>query len=146
MELTIKHFSELTAKELYAVARVREGVFVVEQACPYPELDGKDENAWHVWLHDEDGIAAYLRVMDYGVSFPDAASIGRVLSLRRRQGLGTAILKAGIETAKEKYGAKRIRIEAQTYARGLYEKCGFRQCSEPFFEDGIEHIQMIWEA
>ena len=93
MEFTIKHFSELTAGEFHAIARVREGVFVVEQACPYPELDGKDENAWHVWLHDENGIAAYLRVMDYGVSFPDAASIGRVLSLRRRQGLGTAILR-----------------------------------------------------
>jgi len=145
MELTIRHFSELTLEEFYAVARLREAVFVVEQNCPYPELDGKDQNAYHVWLHDEDGIAAYLRVLDRGVSFPDAASIGRVLSVRRRQGLGTQILKIGMETAREKFGAKRIRIEAQTYARGLYESCGFRQCSAPFLEDGIEHIEMIWE-
>ena len=143
MDLSVKHFRELTLEELYALARLRESVFVVEQACPYPELDGKDLNAYHLWLHDKDGIAAYARALDFGVSFPDAASIGRILSVRRRHGLGTQIVRAAIDAVRERFGTGPIKIEAQVYARGLYEKCGFRQCSDPFLEDGIEHIEML---
>ncbi len=141
MELVIKKFSELTAEELYEILKLRVDVFVVEQNCPYPEIDGKDKEAYHLWLKDEKGIAAYLRVLDRGVSFEDCA-IGRVISARRRQGIGTEILKAGITAAKEKFGADKITIEAQVYAKEFYEKQGFVQVSEPFLEDGIPHIIM----
>lgn len=141
MELFVKHFAELTVHELYEIMKIREAVFVVEQECVYHDIDGKDLSAIHVYLRDEEGIQAYLRVLDRGVSFADV-SIGRVLTLRRRCGLGTRILKAGIEAARERFGAERITIEAQTYARGLYEKQGFVQVSEEFLEDGIPHIRM----
>ncbi len=141
MELIIKKFQELTPYELYEILKLRVDVFVVEQNCPYPEIDGKDQNAYHVWLQDENGIAAYLRVLDKGVSFSDAA-VGRVISARRRQGLGTKVVKAGIEVAKEKFGADKITIEAQVYAKEFYGKIGFEQVSEPFLEDGIPHIIM----
>lgn len=142
MELVVKHFNELTNGELYDILKARVDVFVVEQECPYPEIDGKDKDAYHIVLRDECGIAAYLRVLKSGVSFPEPA-LGRILTTRRGEGLGARIVSEGIKFAEEKLGAEKIRIEAQVYTRGFYEKLGFRQCSEPFMDDGIEHIEMI---
>lgn len=142
MELVIKHFNELTNDELYDILKARVDVFVVEQNCPYPEIDSKDKNAYHIILRDEQGIAAYLRVLESGVSF-DEPALGRILTTRRGEGLGAAIVREGIKFAAEKLCAAKIKIEAQTYARGFYEKLGFRQCSEPFMDDGIEHIEML---
>ena len=142
MELVIKHFSELTLEELYNILKIRVDVFVVEQKCPYPEIDGKDKDAYHIFLRDEQGIAAYLRVLKSGVSFPEPA-LGRILTTRRGEGLGAAIVRGGIKFAEEKLSAAKISIDAQVYATGFYEKLGFRQCSKPFMDDGIEHIEMI---
>ena len=144
MECVIKHFNELRTEELYAIIKARVNVFVVEQNCPYPELDDKDQDAWHVWLKDQGELVAYLRVLAPGVSFSEA-SLGRVLTTRRQQGLGKAIVECGIAVAKEKYHTDRLRIEAQCYAQGFYEKLGFRQVGEPFLEDGIWHMEMLIE-
>lgn len=142
MKLTVKHFSELTAPELYEIYKLRTAVFVVEQNCPYQEVDEKDKNAYHVWLSQGEDMIAYLRVLGPGVSYNEV-SIGRVISALRRQGIGTMILREGIKVAKEKFGTGTIRIEAQTYARKLYENEGFVQTSEEFLEDGIPHIEML---
>lgn len=142
METVVKRFDELTVPELYEIMKLRVDVFVVEQNCPYPELDGKDQGAFHVFFRDEEGIQAYLRVLGPGVSFPEA-SLGRVISRKRRCGLGSRLLEEGVRTAGEKFGAKVIRIEAQSYAKTFYEKAGFRQVSEEFLEDGIPHIEML---
>lgn len=144
MELKIKHFSELSAQELFTIYKLRVSVFVVEQNCPYQEVDDADEHAYHVWFEDEDGIEAYLRVVEPGVVFPECA-IGRVIAVERRCGLGTKIVSAGLRAAQERYGAEAVRIEAQTYARKLYEGLGFVQTSEEFLEDGIPHIGMLWQ-
>ena len=144
MELVVKHFDELTARELFDLYKLRVSVFVVEQSCPYQEVDDADRVSYHVWLRDGDGIAAYLRVIPAGVSFEDV-SIGRVIAVRRRCGLGTRIVAEGLRVARERLGAQRVTIEAQTYARTLYEKLGFRQTSAEFLEDGIPHIRMQWE-
>ena len=76
MTLRIKWFDELTAAELYGLLKLRVDVFVVEQRCPYPELDGLDQDALHLWLEDETGVRAYLRVMDKGAE-SEYVSIGR---------------------------------------------------------------------
>lgn len=141
MQLVIKHFDELSARELFEIYKLRVSVFVVEQACPYQEVDDADKRAYHLVLRDGDGICAYARVLPPGESFDDA-SIGRVIAVRRRCGLGSRIVSAAIAAAREKFAAETITIEAQTYARGLYEKLGFRQTSEEFLEDGIPHIKM----
>ena len=142
MELFDKTFEELTTEELYALLRARAAVFVVEQNCPYQDLDGHDAEGRHLWLADTAGIAAYLRILPQGAG---CVRIGRVLTTRRGEGLGAHILSAGIASAKEKMGAQRITIEAQTYAAGFYEKQGFRRSGEEFLEDGIPHIPMILE-
>jgi len=144
MELFVKKFDELSTADLYEIIQLRESVFVVEQNCVYLDADGKDTGALHVFLRDEDGIEAYLRVLDRGVSFPEVA-IGRVISKKRRCGLGSELLRSGIKAAKERFGADRIVVEAQTYAKPFYEKQGFVQVSDEFLEDGIPHIKMILE-
>ena len=144
MELKIKHFNELTVEELYQILRLRVSVFVVEQQCAYPEIDDLDQDAIHVWFEDEDGIEAYLRVLDKGVESEHCA-IGRVIAVKRRCGLGSRIMREGIRAAKEQFGADAVYLEAQTYARGFYERQGFRQISDEFMLDGIPHVKMLLE-
>ena len=74
------------------------------------------------------------------------ASLGRILTVERRAGLGTAITRAGIRAARERFGVESIRIEAQSYVKELYEKLGFRQISEEFLEHGIPHVEMIYDG
>lgn len=142
MELHVKRFDELSAAELYAILKLRMEVFMLEQRCLYPELDGLDRDALHVWLSDADSVAAYLRILDRGVR-GDYVTIGRVIAVRRRRGLGTAVMREGIRAARERLGADTIYVEAQEYAQPFYERLGFRRISEPFDEDGIPHVKML---
>ncbi|MBO5526228.1 MAG: GNAT family N-acetyltransferase [Clostridia bacterium] len=142
MRLHKKHFSELTVEEFHDIVRARIDVFVVEQDCPYSDLDGKDKDAWHVWLTDGERLIAYCRVLKQGTSCEEA-SIGRVICLERRKGYGTRVLNEAIALARRVYGADAIRIHAQKYAKPFYEGVGFKQCSEDFLEDGIVHVEMI---
>lgn len=145
MELKVKTFAQLSNTELYAILKLRVDVFVVEQACPYPEVDGRDEDSLHVWLEEDGEILAYLRVLDRGVE-SEYVAIGRVIAARRRQGLGSEIMKAGIRVAQEHFHAEAIYLEGQVYAQGFYESLGFRQISEPYLEDNIPHIKMLRES
>ena len=142
MELFVKRFDELTNDELYELLRLRVSVFVVEQNCPYMELDDRDQAALHVYMKDEGGVQAYMRILDRGVK-SEHVSIGRVIAVKRRSGVGTALLKAGIRAAREHFGADSLYVEAQTYARGLYAKQGFVQISDEFLDDGIPHVRML---
>lgn len=141
MELVVKHFNELTNEELLEIYKLRVAVFVVEQNCPYQEIDDADKSAYHAYFKDENGIQAYIRILPKGITF-DEVSVGRVISIKRRCGLGSRILSEGIRIAKEQFNANVITIGAQVYARGLYEKAGFVQISDEYLEDGIPHIHM----
>ena len=145
MQVIVKKFSELSTEELYSIMELRVAVFVVEQNCPYLEIDGLDRDAVHVWLEEDGKILAYLRVMDRGVE-SEYVSIGRLLAAERRKGYGTRILSEGIRVAMEYFGADRIYLEAQVYAKGLYEKQGFKAISEEFLLDGIPHVKMMLEC
>ncbi len=131
----------MTTDELFEIYKLRVGVFVVEQNCAYPEVDDFDRLAYHIWLSEDGKIAAYARVLPKKTVF-DTCSIGRVISVKRRNGYGTQIVAAAVNTAREKFAADKITIEAQTYAHGLYEKLGFRRVSDEFLEDGIPHVKM----
>ena len=88
-------------------------------------------------------IQACLRILE-----PEngTAQIGRVLTVNRGTGLGRALMERGIRAAWEKTGTRRIRLEAQSYAQGFYEKLGFRRTEAPeFLEDGIPHMEMVLE-
>lgn len=142
MDLQIKTFNQLTTTELYEIIRTREAVFIVEQNCPYPEVDGKDYDAVHLFYRDASGrVTAFLRLY-YKEDEPGTVQIGRVVTAIRGVGLGRKILQEGIDYAIREMGAEQLYIEAQVYAKEFYEKEGFTVTSEPFLEDGIPHVQM----
>lgn len=144
MTLHKKTFQELTTAELYELLRIRSDVFVVEQNCPYQDLDYDDQAAIHLWLTDRDRIVALCRVCPAGTHMEEV-SIGRVITTVRGKGYGKQIMLAGMEAAREHFGATRIDLEAQEYAKGFYEQVGFRQSSDTFILDDIPHIKMTWE-
>ena len=144
MDWFVKRWDELTRDEIYDLLAVRTAVFVVEQRCPYQEVDGLDRRAWHVFAREGGGeLLACLRILE-----PESgtAQIGRVLTSERGTGLGRALMERGIRAVWEKTDARRIRLEAQSYAQGFYEKLGFRRTQRPeFLEDGIPHVEMALE-
>ncbi len=143
MNIQIKHFNELNTKELFDILKFRVKVFIVEQKCCYQEIDDYDKESYHIFSYEDCDLIAYARVLPKGLTF-DEVSIGRVLSKYRKRGNGTKIMQAAMDTAIEKFDADKITIEAQTYAKKLYENLGFKQISDEFLEDGIPHIKMEW--
>ena len=139
IKVVIQTFEELTTHELYEILKVRSAVFVVEQNCPYQDLDGIDFYATHITLWCEGSIVAYARVFKNPDT--DMWHIGRVLSTQRNKNYGLQVMKESIMVA-EGLGARGIEIEAQCYAIGFYEKVGFQVCSDPFLLDGIPHQRM----
>lgn len=139
-----KRFVELTLDELYALLRLRAEVFVVEQDCPYQDLDDNDQNAVHVFTVQDGEIVACLRVF---LKDDGNATIGRVVTSMkvRGKGVGKTLMLEGIRCAREMYPGRKCIIHAQCYAIGFYEKCGFTVCSEEFPEDGIPHKEMMIE-
>lgn len=144
MELFVRRFDELDIHDLYEIMKLRCDVFIVEQECHYEDIDGRDINAIHVYLKDDNEIVGYLRILDKGVLFKEV-SIGRVIAKRRRVGIGSELLKAGLKAAKKYYNADKIKIEAQVYAKSFYERVGFKVCGAEFLEDGIPHVPMVVE-
>ena len=143
MNIEVKHFSELSCMELMEIYRQRINIFIVEQNCPYEDIDGLDSDAYHVCLWEDGQLLAYCRVVFGYVE--GEVSVGRVITVRRGAGLGKIVVKKGIEVAREKFSTDRIIIEAQEYAREFYEKCGFYKVSDTFPVDGIPHIKMRYD-
>ena len=147
-----KPWKDITRDEWYGLVRLRVDVFVVEQDCPYSDLDGKDLRAWHVWKEGEDvakgtAMLACARVLGPGVSYAEP-SIGRVSTRRdrRSEGLGKELMQRSIEVCERTWPGQDIRISAQCYLEGWYGELGFAPVGEPYLEDGIPHIQMLRSA
>lgn len=143
MELTVKTFDELTVQELYEILKLRSDVFVVEQKCIYPDPDNRDQEALHLFLKDSEGIQGYLRVLKPADG--TAALIGRVIAAKRRCGIGSRLVQAGLKAAAERFRASSVLVEAQSYAEGFYASLGFVPISEEFLDYGIPHIKMLRE-
>jgi ElaA protein len=138
-------FTGLSTTELYAILAARVDVFVVEQDCPYPELDGLDQTAQHLWAADEDGqLAAYARITAPGTRF-DEPSIGRVITMSsfRGRGLGRVLMNRALDLARECYPGESLRISAQQHLQPFYESLGFGFVCGPYDEDGIPHVEML---
>ena len=143
---TIKHFNELSVHELHEIMALRQTVFIVEQNCPYLDADFKDLHSYHLFLRNEKGrMVAYSRMVPEGVSYADHISIGRVVVHPeiRRTGAGRELMAESLKACERCFGAKPIKISAQSYLHDFYASFGFKQVSEPYMEDDIPHIAMI---
>lgn len=138
MNTLIKTFEQLTTKELFHIYKLRVDTFVVEQQCPYHEIDDIYLIAHHIYLQQNTEMLAYCRLYKQN----DTCHIGRVIAATKRKEYGTQIMKTAIKFASDILHAQSINIEAQTYAKKFYEKLGFITTYEPFDEDGIQHIKM----
>lgn len=148
MEITYRAvpYGQLTRDELYAILRLRAEVFVVEQDCVYQDLDDKDQRAVHLLGLARDGrLAAYTRIVDKGVSYPDFTSIGRVITapFARGRGLGRPLMIKSIAVLYEYFGEQPIKIGAQAHLQAYYESIGFEGVGEVYDEDGIPHRAMV---
>jgi ElaA protein len=130
---------QLSAATLYALLSLRVNVFVVEQKCPYPELDGRDlrGDTVHFWWQPGAEPLSYLRLL----TDPDgSARIGRVCTApaARGTGLGARLMSA----AMAEIGDRDAVLDAQVQVQAMYARWGFQPVGEPFDDDGILHITM----
>lgn len=141
-------WEDLDRDRLYALLKARQDVFVVEQNCPYPDIDGKDPIAWHLFGRAGEGEAATLlasaRVFAPGDCYAEAA-IGRILTTATGRGLrlGRAIMAECHRFIAERFGSPAVRLNGQAYLKGFYESLGYRAVNGPYDEDGIPHYEML---
>jgi ElaA protein len=134
-----QRFDQLTVDGLYELVRFRQGIFVVEQESPYPDLDGLDQHAWHLLLRMEGELAGYLRLMQMPVR------IGRVAVAPhlRGRGLGRRLIEEALGFCREHYAAQEIVLAAQLDIAPFYASFGFAVASEPYDDFGVRHVDMI---
>lgn len=139
-------FAALTPYDLYGVLQLRSEVFVVEQACAFQDLDGTDIQALHLLGHLGGQLAAYARCFGPGVKYREA-SVGRIVtrSSARRSGLGHDLVERAIAAVAERWGLQAIRIGAQARLKDFYQRHGFADAGVPYVEDGIDHLEMLWQ-
>ena len=139
-----KSFEELSLSELHEILRLRSEVFVVEQACIYQDIDGKDPESLHVLGFENDTLVAYTRIIKPG-HHKDSVVIGRVVvrNTARSKGYAYAIMEAAMHAIKDHFPTDSISLSAQTYLKSFYNKLGFKEIGDEYLEDGIPHILMV---
>ncbi|RMG77326.1 MAG: GNAT family N-acetyltransferase [Bacteroidetes bacterium] len=144
LRFNTKSFNNLSLNELYQLLKLRQDVFIIEQDCPYPELDNQDQNAWHLLGKTDDRIVAYLRIIPPKNGF---LSIGRVAIDEHYRGRKWAydLMQKGLETAFDKYGKMPVKITAQEYLVNFYKKLGFKPISEVYLDYNLPHVDMVLE-
>ena len=140
-----KHFDQLSINELYEILALRAEVFVVEQNCPYQDLDGKDKKAIHVLGMQNNNIVAYARILENGMVYKNYSAIGRIVTHNsiRGKGYGDQLVLSAIEATKASYPSTPIKISAQAHLEKFYNGLGFIFTGEAYLEDNIPHIGMV---
>jgi ElaA protein len=137
-------FAELDTDQLYQIMRLRQLVFVVEQNCVYPDLDGLDRDSFHLCVWRDGELLAYLRCLPPGLDYIESA-LGRIVVSQQARGLklGRELVSRGITFNLETWPGSGIRIGAQTYLEKFYQDLGFEAVGDSYIEDGIPHIKML---
>jgi len=143
---TFISFLDLELIDLYEILKLRTNVFVVEQNCPYPELDDKDKKAIHVYSKDGEEMLAVARILPAGVSYKEW-SFGRIATheTTRGTGLGKKLMDSLMNYMHDKHPQEPIRISAQSHLEKFYGNFGFIHTGKSYLEDGIPHIEMLFE-
>ena len=141
----IKAFNALSVNEYFELLYLRVAVFVVEQNCPYQEVDEKDRKSFHLVGKTEKGaLVAVARILPQGIAYAEA-SIGRVALKKEYRGKGFAdlLMLEALKFIEQKLGKQPIRISAQKHLLNYYAKHGFQPTGKTYLEDGIPHIEML---
>ena len=139
-------FDSLGPRELQAIHRARQRVFVVEQSCFFLDADDLDELAHHLaaWARDDAEPVAYARLLPPRSKYAEA-SIGRVLTSRdmRGRGVGRELMARALALVAAIWPGAGVRISAQTRLETFYASLGFVAVGPPYLEDGVEHTEML---
>jgi ElaA protein len=138
-----RRFEQLSAPELYDLLRFRQDIFVVEQGSPYPDLDGFDQTARHLLLHEAGVLGGYLRLAPMPGP-PPSVSLGRVALAPhlRGRGLGRMLMDRAMLVCRDDYPDRPMVLRAQRHLVPFYQSFGFRVTSEPFDDFGVTHVEM----
>ena len=138
-------YEQLSRQTLYEILALRAAIFVVEQNCPYQDVDGKDIAAIHLMGYEKNQLVAYSRILPKGIAYKDYISIGRVVTATavRGKGYGHDLVKKAIEVAKKTYPKNAIKISAQAHLEAFYKAHGFMPTGEAYLEDDIPHVGMV---
>lgn len=146
MNWSLKPWCELTTDELYELLALRAEVFVVEQTCPFQDLDGLDrrDGVLHLLGYEGDHLAAYARIMAPGIGDEQGCAIGRVVTSPRSRGdgLGHQLLTEALRGCEARWPAHSIWLGAQAHLQGFYGRHGFVAEGEGYIEDDIPHMGM----
>lgn len=147
MKIAVKHYNDLAKDELYDLIALRTAVFVVEQNCPYQELDGLDKDAFHVVIESNQEIIATARILKPGVVYPEVA-IGRVVSSgqHRNLKLGHTLMETCMHFIAHEMKQNAVRLSAQSHLKNYYVKYGFVPTGKDYLEDGIPHSEMLFQS
>ena len=137
-----RHFALFSGPEWHRILKLRTAIFVVEQECPYQEVDHKDTDSWHLELLYDGALIGTLRVLPPGLSYEEC-SIGRVAVHAdfRRRGLARELMNMALIFCNGRWPA--VRLSAQTYLQPFYESLGFKAIGAPYPEDNIPHVEML---
>ncbi|ELM3750692.1 TPA: GNAT family N-acetyltransferase [Aeromonas dhakensis] len=146
MNWILKPWCELTTDELYDLLALRVEVFVVEQTCPFQDLDGLDrrDGVLHLLGWQDGALVAYARLMAPGVAKSEQVVIGRVVTApeARGDGLGHRLMQQALQECARLWPGVSIYLGAQAHLQGFYGRHGFTAVGEPYLEDDIPHIGM----
>lgn len=143
----IKHYSELTVNEFHDLIALRIDTFIIEQNCPYQELDGKDKNSYHlIGKDDSNNLLSTARILPEGISYPEV-SIGRVVVSKTKRGIGEGhtIMKVCMDFIKDKFGDVAVRLSAQAHLEKFYNSHQYISTGKTYLEDGIPHVEMLYK-
>jgi ElaA protein len=139
-----KHYNDLLLNEFHDIISLRIKVFVVEQNCPYQELDGKDKKCYHLICRNGKGdVVGTMRIVPPGVSYEEVA-LGRIVldESARGEQQGHEMMKEAMTFSKEEFGDVAIKLSGQKHLEGFYNKHGFQSTGKEYLEDGIPHVEM----
>ncbi|AYC30386.1 GNAT family N-acetyltransferase [Paenisporosarcina cavernae] len=140
----IETFDSLSKEELYTILKNRVNIFVVEQKCPYPELDDHDQDARHIFFEENNDIICYARILPAGTKY-EYTSIGRVIVVKkyRQQGWAKKLMEKCLEVCGQDHSNVSIQLQAQAHLQHFYGAFGFTPISDVYDEDGIPHVDMV---
>lgn len=144
IQWSVFDFSDLNTRLFHDIMKLRVDVFVVEQNCPYPEVDGLDPDALHLVARQADGpLAAYARILPPKADgYPH---IGRVVVSKEHRGIGFGkrLMQEAFTVLRQRYGSIRSAIAAQTYLQEFYMDLGYVRTGDDYLWDGIPHVDMV---
>ena len=144
----IQAYTELNLDDFHDIIALRIKIFVIEQDCPYQDLDGNDKLAFNLYFKDEKNqIVAATRILPQNIAY-DEVSIGRVVvdKSSRGTGLGHELMEQSMVFVQSQFGAADVRLSAQKHLENYYEKHGFKSTGKEYLEDGIPHVEMLFKS